>query len=431
MRVHHNSSHAKLCFSTLQINRGFKLRSYADTPEEHAFIGEVEAWLYSFPEDIETEWEENDSLHKLLNFVQRSMLAPNIRASLCMYSEEFISNNFIPQLPYICKRHYMDVWFGWVSETCFVEGVNASLTKDILGPKPQDGIHTAGDKIINHTQESHRRQQSVARKQNNIHITPVKGKKSSEVDLVLEDLSHHIILKLVEVCMNEWHLKDNYRCYVCPQPNIDTSVTIEQPITILVKYAQAAPKKTNHQHPIYRRTRQVVLQQVEINGQSHVTCKCSCSQFLHRQFICRHIYRILSRLPKKLDFLPTGFKTYDVKHGVDMEFTAAVDDAMSHYLHHKASIYPGKLTDIMTCVQNADSNPGFFATSTDKSLDVNPNNHTLDLGDIPRAEVFHGLTGLRKSKPPLPCRAHNLCYPLFQIITENVTDRLRNEAPYC
>ena len=103
-----------------------------------------------------------NSLAKLLGFINCSKADPKTENILCIYSKEFISTKFTPQLPLICKRHCMDVWFGWVSETCFVKDVNASLSRGILWLRPQDSLHTVGNKIINQPQKSHRRHQTEA-----------------------------------------------------------------------------------------------------------------------------------------------------------------------------------------------------------------------------------------------------------------------------
>ena len=42
------------------------------TDADHAFINECRDWFYSFPNEIESSWEEHDSLSKLHVFVQKT-----------------------------------------------------------------------------------------------------------------------------------------------------------------------------------------------------------------------------------------------------------------------------------------------------------------------------------------------------------------------
>ena len=59
--------------SSLQVNRNYVRKVGGKfTDDDEQFVTECPSWMYSFVNDIESPWEENDSLRKLDNFVKKT-----------------------------------------------------------------------------------------------------------------------------------------------------------------------------------------------------------------------------------------------------------------------------------------------------------------------------------------------------------------------
>ena len=148
--------------SPSQVNRGYENKASCKTDADHAFVKECANWKYSFADKIESSSEETDSLVKLDAFVQETIKAKIDSRSVTVHTEEFIMTKFKDQLPRISLYRYMHLWFACVSSTSFVESGNKSLEYCGFGPKPSDAIHRSADKIITHTDITHRRRQEEA-----------------------------------------------------------------------------------------------------------------------------------------------------------------------------------------------------------------------------------------------------------------------------
>ena len=115
------------------------------------FISEITRWMYSFTTEIESEYEEQDSLDKLKSFIESSRNNEDISAAAIDFTHAFVTASFEHNLSMISKRNFSQCWNHWVSENGFTESSNRSLLYDPLGPKPNDSIHIACDKTLAHT----------------------------------------------------------------------------------------------------------------------------------------------------------------------------------------------------------------------------------------------------------------------------------------
>ena len=66
---------------------------------DHQFLDAIRDWLYHFTSDIETPFEEQDSLCKLFAFVADGSKEPTNSDYLAQACDSYISTKFKPQLP--------------------------------------------------------------------------------------------------------------------------------------------------------------------------------------------------------------------------------------------------------------------------------------------------------------------------------------------
>ena len=128
------------------------------------FVKEISAWLHSFVTYIETCAEANNSMAKLMEMIEAVRMEGDVSKSVIENTISFIDTKFQTELYVIGNWMYMGQWSGWVSENCFTEGSNGSLSRDMFGPKPKHRLHQAADCIITHTEEMYRKVGTEAHK---------------------------------------------------------------------------------------------------------------------------------------------------------------------------------------------------------------------------------------------------------------------------
>jgi hypothetical protein len=99
---------------------------------------------------------------KLKTYMDEANSVENISKACLQFTKSFFTSSFEKQLYHMCHRHYMGCWFGWVSESSFVESSNKSLQYLVVDPKITDTLHHAGDKILQYTYKTHRKRQTEA-----------------------------------------------------------------------------------------------------------------------------------------------------------------------------------------------------------------------------------------------------------------------------
>ena len=181
---------------------------------DHDFLDAIRDWLYHFTSDIESPFKEHDSLTKLQMFVADGLKESSISDSLAQFCDSYIATKFKPQLPYLSKYRYMHLWMHWVADNCFTESANASIQGNPLGPKPQDELHTCGDKTLQHTKETHRKRQMEAYEI--LHKFLHKPADGKETELQNRALSLQIAVDTIELASNEYTLSAEYRCAMAP-----------------------------------------------------------------------------------------------------------------------------------------------------------------------------------------------------------------------
>ena len=125
----------------------------------------------------------------------------------------------------------MHLRFHWVSENSFTESSNRSLAYDPMGPKPQDCIHTAGDKIIQHTQEVHRKRAVEAHKLQNKKLAKPTHRDETELELSMRELSNHIGPDSLYLAKEQYDQSESYKCALCCTGPLEDS----RELTIYVK----------------------------------------------------------------------------------------------------------------------------------------------------------------------------------------------------
>ena len=189
----------------------------------------------------------------------------------------------------------MECWSGWVLETSCVESSNKSLQYLAIAPKITDPLHRAVDKILQHTQETHRRRQTEAVDMSQKCLPSPTG-QAPRADQCEIALSKHIVPTTRGKAFSEWRLSQNYRCTLADN---DKQTGHEKQLLFLLEYAFPPATKTNHCHPIYRRTQTVTVSNVVLAGEPYLCYQCSCRHLNLRKFCFR---RILTPAPCKRTF---------------------------------------------------------------------------------------------------------------------------------
>jgi hypothetical protein len=385
------------------------------------FVRQVQLWLYFLVTGIETEEEELDAVKKLKTYIEHADSVQNISKACLQFTNSFFTASFEKQMYRLCSRHYIGRWFGWVSESSFVESSNRSLQYAVAAPKITDPLHRSGDKILQHTRETHQKRQAEAVVMTQKSLPNMDNGSNTRVNEVL--LSKHIIPEIREKAFDEWTLSKNYHCILAGNGK-KMSDGKENQLVFFVEYSLPSPTTTNHCHPIYRRTRTVTVSEIILGGESHLCYQCSCHHLNLRKFCCRHIYRLLLRQPCKSDFLPECYKSYEVKYGIDMHYTGAVNE-LKQILHQcngiviKGSIAKWDLRELK--LQESDA---AFKSNPQQSVDVNPmTTVSLLKGSTVLKGSGHRLT-VKMSESAL---ANLQTYPLFNMITEHVKDAAGRE----
>ena len=113
------------------MNRGLRTKVSAVLSGDTDFVKAICDWLYSFTSDIESEFEETDSLSKLKTYVKNAKSNKMISGSVIEFVENFIRVSFETQLDRLSKRHYMHLFSHWVAESCFVESANNMIANGV------------------------------------------------------------------------------------------------------------------------------------------------------------------------------------------------------------------------------------------------------------------------------------------------------------
>ena len=97
---------------------------------------------------IESENEEFDAVTKLKTYMKDADRVQNISKACLQFTNSYFIASFEKQMYRLCSRHYLGRWFGWVSESSFVESSNKPLQYAVGAPKITDPLHRAGDKVM-------------------------------------------------------------------------------------------------------------------------------------------------------------------------------------------------------------------------------------------------------------------------------------------
>ena len=187
------------------------------------------------------------------------------------------------------RHHYMGCWSGWVSKTSWVESSNKSLQYSSISPKITDPLHRAGDKILQHTHETHCKRQTEAVDTSQTCL-PSPTSQASRTDQCNVALPRHILPKTRVSAFSEWRVSQYYRCTLT---DIDKHTGDENTLLFLLGYILPPSTKTKHCHPIYRCTQTVTVSNVVLAGEPHLCYQYSYHRLNLRKFCCRHIYRLL------------------------------------------------------------------------------------------------------------------------------------------
>ena len=390
---------------------------YEDGDEE--FVRQIQLWLYFLITGVESENESLDATLKLKTYMNEAKKITNISKVCLQFTQGFFTTSFANQLYRMSQHHYMGCWSGWVSETSWVESSNKSLQYSAMAPKITDPLHRAGDKILQHTYETHRRRQTEAVAMS-LKSLPSPAGQASRADQCDVALSRHIIPEIRERAFAERRLSQNYKCTLASNGK---QTGDEKQLVFFLEYSLPPSTKTNHCHPIYRRTRTVTVSNVILAGESHLCYQCSCRNLHLRKFCCRHIYRLLSREPCKSDFLPECYKSYEVKYGVDMVYTGKVNQLQNIVKQCNGICMPGSINKWDLTGLNMEADATSFTSTPHQSVDVNPNSTTA-LDGMDTSTLFPNTSGqMLNIKMSAGALSKLQSYPVFNMATEQVKDK--------
>ena len=219
-----------------KFNRNYRLKCSVQTDNDLIFVRIVQDWLYHFTSDIETEFEEQDSLAKLQAYVHSDWVKKNVTHHVASFTDVFIVKSFRDQLPYLCKRYFMDKWMHWVADNSFTESSNAHMKLDPISPKPKDRIHIAGDKIVGHTERTLQRRASEAHTVANKSTKVPRNVEETPLDTAMRLLSPQIHPKLSDVARSEHLQSSKYR--VAIKSGDDNHDFDESDLCFLVKFSK-------------------------------------------------------------------------------------------------------------------------------------------------------------------------------------------------
>ena len=154
-------------------------------------------WFYNFKTSIETEAQEHDSVSKLMGYIEEVDKEGNVNPNLLSFTRKFVRESFVPILPLLCFRSYIDIYCGDVDENCFVESDNSSLKRDHMGPNANNKLVTSAHSINNHTK----------RRMGKLQITATKNfemkKNPKPTDTVYDEYRIELSNTIVEYKCNQ------------------------------------------------------------------------------------------------------------------------------------------------------------------------------------------------------------------------------------
>ena len=301
----------------------------ATSDAEKAFVEEIKEWLYSFTKDIESEWEEKDSLHKLRSFISKSRSHPDIKDCVTDFTSNFLLSKFEDQLPRLCLRYTLHSHCGWVHDNCFTESENAAIAKDPLGPKPNMRLHVSGDTILQHTDERFR---TLTRDAFDHYLeSKAQFDDETEKEALERTLSHAVVDHANTNVVNQFIASSKLLgCEITKAKDLEAGRRIFTFRNSAMDYSHIT-----HHHPVYQRTRIVVARRVRIDGVDYVCIQCGCGYFMRHKCPCRHVYGLINREPEATDLFPDQFKKYEVLYGEDEEYSRKCDERTKMLQYHK------------------------------------------------------------------------------------------------
>ena len=330
-----------------KINRNYVLKAWAlqnvKNPHDSDFITDVEWWMYTFCDAIETEAEEKLSLQCLIHHID---WATGITPALRSFTREFVNGSFQDALPRMCHRHFMFTPQGDLGANSFSESENSALKRDPCGPRPQQSIANSQLAIVQHevrrleglqrdavqsmTKQMVPREEAIAKTEGDLEFLCEEAMHLDGIQAV-ESAFFHLEAEHALVCGQE---EERLSSLICDRPlrditneefySHDYMYCQETPARFLVKRA-APPLLGSTQIPSFHRTRVVEIKSE--NGNLRATCSCG---YVHRMGRpCRHIRCVMARSLGPQDFTIRHTKYYAAMHGIYEQFTRIADEMLA------------------------------------------------------------------------------------------------------
>jgi hypothetical protein len=316
---------------------------------------------------------EIDSLKKLNAYIAEVKSIGNVNPDLITYTEIFKTKSFETNLYRLCQRHYMGIAFGHEAANCFTESENARLYRDPQGPKANNKLHVAGEKIIQNTTKAFKTimtSDNRNAKKTTIPNLPVNDINTDNVSTLSKSIVPYMCNKAIE---QHRIGKDYYRFY--------TELNEEEKKIFLVKnFRTDYLLEDRGPRPIYHQTHTIIADKILVGDSYFWRLKCDCMYFPMHKCPCRHLYTIFNRAPIKEDFYPECTHLY-AKWFAEPErevFTAKCLEIRNTLKVHGGLLLPLPLNDLGPRDidwSREDTHRQLFEDGLGKLNDVNP--HTF------------------------------------------------------
>ena len=120
--------------------------------------------------------------------------------------------------------------------------------------------------------------------------------------------------------------------------------------------------------------------------------------------------------------MPSCFKSYEIKYGVDQVYTTKVNKMLLWYRSHGGLLVPGEVNDISTVDMDLESCSDFFLNTLKISTDINPNS-TVNKGQEKSCPSRrYQPTG--RSTVSVVTESRSTTYPLYNLVADQIKDKV-------
>lgn len=299
-----------------------------------------EKWLWNLCRYVETHEEAELSSRLFKEYMEEdeeSLHRGELGESLRARFKKFLSKSFFSQSVKLLAHHYHTVFGHEMTTSNPSESENSSLKTSTGGPKPQDSIDVAQDKI----DKLHHRRIGRQDRQTAVDLSSTMANKDIRNSSVV-GVTVHCSTKL----QRQYEESENYLVYqqtsglfyVKRQGYDDTDYSTMPLEHIRQTEDERIKHRANWIIPRFERTRTVTVDRTGDN----VVIACSCHMYTRNQICCRHIYSLLTRRPCVTDAGVRWWNVYSAYYGR----RGQIDNHLKSLLASQPNGVPVKVGDL-------------------------------------------------------------------------------------